>query len=57
MSGSVDNVDLDSFIGDSGIFGKDRNATFPFNVVGVHNPLCNILIFTENAALLEKLVN
>ena len=39
------------------VFGKDCNSTLSFKVVGVHNPLLNLLVLTECTALFEKLVN
>ena len=52
MSWSVDDIDFCIFVMNGRIFGKDRDPTFPFDVVGVHDTLLDLLIFTENAALL-----
>ena len=52
MARSVDNVDFRVFIDDSGVFGKDGDAPFPFDVIGIHNAFRYFLIGAENAALL-----
>ena len=33
------------------IFGENRDSTFSFNIVGVHDTFRNILIFAEYTAL------
>ena len=57
MAGCIDYVDLDPFIMNRSIFGKDGNASFPFDIVGVHDSLLNFLILTKNAALLKQLID
>ena len=52
MTWSVDNIDFRILVSNGGIFGKDGNAALPFDIIGVHNALGNLLIFPENAALL-----
>ena len=57
MSGSIDNVDLYIFVKNSCIFRQDRDAAFPFNCIGVHDPFLYFLIRTENTALFQQLVH
>ena len=52
MSWGIYDVDLSPFVGDGSIFGKDRDAAFPFYIVGVHDTLGNFLVFAEYTALL-----
>ena len=51
MTWSVDDVDLGIFVINSCIFGKNRDTTFPLDIVGVHNTFLDFLIRTEYAAL------
>ncbi len=37
-------------------FGKYCDAAFAFDIIGVHYPFGNLLIFTEGAALLEHFI-
>lgn len=39
------------------ILRQDRNASFTLNVVGIHHPLRDLLVFTKSPALLEHLVD
>ncbi len=57
MSGSVDNVYLYIIIADRGIFCKYRDTSLTLDVIRVHNALCDILILSECAALLEHFVH
>ena len=52
MAGSVDDIDLYAVIINSGIFGKNRDSTFPLDIVGVHDTLLNFLVGAEHTALL-----
>ncbi len=51
MTRSVDNIDFCIFIVDRSVFGKDRDSTFTFNIVRIHDTFCYFLIFTEYSAL------
>ena len=57
VPGRIDNVDLDILIVYRGILCQNGDAPFPLQVVGVHHPFLNHLIFPESAALLEHLVH
>ena len=53
----VDNVDMHAFVFDRGVLGKNRDAAFLFQVVGVHDALDQLLVCGEGAGLAEKLVD
>ena len=57
MSGGVDDIDLHIFVIDGCILGKNRDSAFPFERIAVHDAILNLLIFTENTALLEHLID
>ena len=54
VDGSVDNVDLDPFVGDGGVLGQDCNASFTLQGVGVHDEFANLLIGAKYLALLQQ---
>jgi hypothetical protein len=39
VAGCVDDVDGHPAVPDRGVLGQDRDALFPFQVAGVHDPL------------------
>ena len=53
MTWSVDDVDLGIFVINSCIFGKNRDTTFPLDIVGVHDTFLDFLIRTEYTALTQ----
>ena len=53
----VDDVDLRVAVAHGGILGQDRDAALALQIVGVHNAVDDLLIFTVDAALLEHLVD
>ena len=53
----IDNVDLGVAVADGGVLGKDGDAALALKVVGVHDAVDDLLIFTVDAALLEHLVD
>jgi hypothetical protein len=53
----VDDVDAVALPLDRRRLGKDRDAAFLFQVVGIHHALCCALVLTEGAGLLEELVD
>ena len=57
MPRGINDVDFCSFIIYCRIFGQDSNATLPLDVVGVHYPLLNFLVFPEYAALAQQLIH
>ncbi|GAC1462522.1 MAG: hypothetical protein PVSMB7_02750 [Chloroflexota bacterium] len=52
MTGSVDNIDLDSAVVDGGILREDRYTLFTLQIAGVKNQGSNFLIVAEYVALL-----
>jgi len=57
VSGGIDNVNQRIFVANCCIFRQDSNAPFPFEVVGVHHAVRNVLPFAEDAGLFEKRVH
>ena len=53
VTGSIYDIDTDALVIDSRILCKDRNASFSFEVIAVHNLFYDSLIFTVNACLLK----
>ena len=57
MTGRVDDIDLDRLTGlriddgDGRILGQDGDTAFAFEVVGIHNALGHLLVFTEDMRL------
>ena len=57
MTWSIDDIDFYVLIMNCGVFGENRNAALTLNIVGVHDTFLDFLVFTENTALFQKLVN
>jgi hypothetical protein len=57
MAGSIDDIDFHIFIHNGCIFGKNRYAPFPLDIVGIHDAFGDLLIFPEYAALFQKLID
>ena len=57
MSRGINNIDLGVTVAYRCILCQDRDATFPFQIIGVHNTVHNFLIFAVHAALLEHFVD
>ena len=53
MAWGVDDVDFGIFVINSCIFGKNRDTTFPLDIVGVHDTFLDFLIRTEYTALTQ----
>ncbi len=53
----VDDVDVDAFVLDRSVLGKDGDAAFLFQVIGIHDALDQLLVSGEGAGLAEQLVN
>ena len=49
----VDDVDLVALVLEGGVLGKNGDAALPFQVVGVHHPLADVLVVAEHARLPE----
>ena len=57
MTRGVDDVDVNALVLDRSVLGKNRDATFFFQVVGVHDALDQLLVSGKGAGLAEQLVN
>ena len=57
MSRGVDNVDFCAVVVYGGVFGKNGNSAFAFDVVAVHHAFGNYFVCTEDAVLLQQLVD
>ena len=53
----VHDVDLGIAVLDGGVLGQNGDAALPLQIVGVHNAIHSILIFTVHTALLEHLIH
>ena len=51
MARSIKNVDFGIAVHNGGVLGQNGNATFTFQIVGVHYTVFNVFIATEDAAL------
>ncbi len=57
VSGGIDNVDVRAFVLDGAVLRQDRDAAFLFQVIGVHDPLCDMLMRGKRAGLAQKFVD
>ena len=57
VAGCVHDVDLHIVIEDGGVLGQNGDAALALQVIGVHDPLDDVLIGAESAALLQHSVN
>ena len=57
MAGRIDDVDARVVPDDRSGLGEDRDAAFALQVVGVHDPLGDPLVFAKSAGLLEQTVD
>ena len=57
MAGGVHDVDLGVLIVDGSVFCQNGDATLPFQVAGVHDPVLGDLVFPVDAALLQHFVH
>jgi hypothetical protein len=57
VSGGVDNIDFDSLIRNSNVFGENGNPAFPFEIVGVEDLLPGKLGIAELPALPEQTID
>ena len=53
----IDDVHAIALVHDARVLGKDGDAAFTFQVVGVHHAFVHFLVFVEGSALLEELVH
>ena len=56
MSWGIDNVDLCVFVMNCCVLGENCDTTLSLNVIRVHDTFLNLLVGTENTALLQQLV-
>ncbi len=57
VAGGVDDVDLNALVVDGSVLGQYGDAALALQIIGVHHALGHLLIFAENAALLEHFVH
>ena len=57
MAGRVDNIDPSLFPLNGRRLGKDRDPSFFLKIAGIHQPLDNLLVVTEHAALFHDRVD
>jgi hypothetical protein len=57
VAGGVDDVDARAVPQHRGAFGKDSDAALAFQVVAVHRPFRDLLVFTEGAGLAQQHVH
>ncbi len=57
VSRGVDDVDMGVAILDRTVLGENGDATLFFEVIAVHDPFGDLLVFTEGAGLAQKLVD
>ena len=56
MARRVKNVDFRPLMHNGSVFGQDRNAAFPFQIVGIHHAFRHLFVLTENMALFQHCV-
>ncbi|MNK68044.1 hypothetical protein D3C87_873950 [compost metagenome] len=57
MARGVDDVDVRAFVFNGTVLGQNGNAAFFFQVVRVHDPFGQRLVFAEGAGLAQQLVD
>ena len=57
VAGGVDDVDLGVAVMHGGVLGQDGDAALALQVVGVHHAVGDLLVGTQDVALLEHLVD
>ena len=57
VPGGVDDVDVRAAIAHGAVLGEDRDAALALEVVGIHDPLFDVLVRGERARLLQQLVD
>ena len=56
MARSIKDVNFGIAVHNGGVLGQNGNATFTFQIVGVHYAVFNVFVTTEDAALFEHSV-
>ena len=54
VSGGVADVDLDALVADRRVLGEDGDAALAFEIVRVHDPIGDLLVFPETAGLAKE---
>ncbi len=54
---SVDNIDFHSVVVNGGVLGQDGDSPLPFQVIGIHDPFSDALIFSEDMALFQHRIH
>ena len=57
MAGGVDNVDVHAVIVNRRVLGENGDAPLALDVIGVHDPLGNVLVRGKGACLMQQLVD
>ncbi len=63
VAGGVDDVDLDLLVGigiphaDRGVFGQDGDPALALQIVGIHHPFGNLLVFPKGVGLAQQAVD
>ena len=57
MAWGINDINVGTFVFNRAVFRENRNATFFFQVIGIHDTVINLLIFTEGTGLSEQLIN
>ena len=57
VSRGINNINQGVFVTNRCIFRKNCNASFPLQIIGVHDTIRNVFAFAENAGLFEESVN
>ena len=57
VTGCVDDVDLGAAVHDGGVLRHDRDPALALEGVAVHHPLRDLLVLTEDVALLQHRVD
>ncbi len=57
MARGIYDIDLDALVAHCSVLGQNGNASLPLNGVGVHDTDPHLLIVTESAGLLQKLIH
>ena len=57
MARGVDDVDLDTVVHDRAVLRVNGDPAFPFQIVGVHHAVDDLLVVAEDVALIEESVD
>ena len=57
MPRRIDNIDMRSLIFHGTVFGENGDPAFLFQIIGIHHPFTDGLIFTESSGLTQQLID